>query len=162
LLAFNYPHIVATDSPATVLEWVEKISPELVITDVCLPNTIGFQLLRRIRDISVNTRVLLLTGYTDIVYLREGIRLGLNGYVVKQHAATELNTAAHCVLRGQLYVSPSLYRRDLNSSCSGRISSSARHEDVLQLVRKNFSTREIAQILNVSTRTVAYHCHAAN
>lgn len=161
LLAVNFPDVSATDSPETVLDWAEKLKPELIITDACLPGSGGFQLLQRIRKVSVNTRVLLLTGYCDLVCLREGIRLGFNGYVMKQLAGTELSPAVRCVLRGQLYVSPFLYRHP--SSCfPSRISSSVRQQDVNRLAAKNFSTKEIAHILNISAKTVARYRYSGS
>lgn len=71
LLAFDYPDVIATDRPATALKWVQNANPELVVTDVCFPQGNGFQLLREIREVSAVTKVLLLTGYRDLLYLRE-------------------------------------------------------------------------------------------
>jgi DNA-binding NarL/FixJ family response regulator len=108
--------------------------------------------------------ILFVTMQTDRIYVEEALRAGGAGYVVKQAAARELVKAIHEVLSGHFYLSPVIAEKlkDIPSDLAKR---SGRHvgqltprqREVLQLVAEGKSMKEIAQILEISVRTVEFH-----
>lgn len=75
----EYPSILEVEQADRLLEWVSKGAPDLVITDICLPDSSGFALAKEVFHIRPEQKMMFLTGYRDLVSLRKAIRIGVKG-----------------------------------------------------------------------------------
>jgi len=86
------------------------LRPDIIVADISMPGCDGLQALRRIRELGVPSKVIILTMYDDVELAEEAIAAGANGFVMKHSAAEELFNAIRDVSAGKTYVTPSLYR----------------------------------------------------
>lgn len=155
----------ATDGRA-LLAGVEALKPDLVLVDISLPSLNGLDAARQLKKVVPDANVIFLTMHADQGFVTEAFRAGASGYVVKQSAASELLFAIQEVLKGRTYVSPivakDLVARAVNPGDGGATRSfasrlTARQREVVQLIAEGRSTKEIAGVLKVSTKTVEFH-----
>ena len=147
---------------------VEKDKPDIALVDIALPLLNGLDACRQIRKSMPEVKLLILTMHSEQYFVTEAFRAGVSGYVLKQSVAEELVFAIKEVLKGRLYVSPSvaenLVEQALNPAEArpsglqgGSDKLSARQREVLQLIAEGQSTKEIASTLNVSIKTIEFH-----
>jgi DNA-binding NarL/FixJ family response regulator len=156
----------AADGEAACLRAAE-LTPEVVVMDVSMPGTGGARATERIKRDRPETRVLALTVHEDRGYLQQLLQAGASGYLLKRAAADDLIHAIRTVARGGTYLDPSLAGKVLGglmgrggaSPPSGPPgeSLSDREEEVLRLIARGFTNREIAGQLDVSVKTVETH-----
>jgi two-component system response regulator NreC len=145
------------------LQLTDQVQPDLVLLDISMPGLDGLEVTRRLKDSWPATRVLIMTMHEDTGLLREALRAGAAGYIVKRAVESELITAIQAVHRGELYVHPSLTRglfQDLTPAPPARLEVEAltpRELDVLRLLALGHTNRQIAQVLSLSVRTVESH-----
>lgn len=149
-------------SGAQVLALAESLQPDLILLDLSMPGLGGLEALPLIRKTVPHTRVLILTMHDDESYLRQALRDGASGYVLKRAADTELLSAIHAVMRGEIYVHPSLTRGLLDEFLPDSTVEavtpwdmlSDRERDVLLGVARGHTAAKIAERLNLSPKTV--------
>lgn len=152
----------AADDVQAVSETLE-LGPQVVLMDANLPNRQSLEALRQIKQLNLDTRVLLLSAQDREEFLYETLRAGADGYVLKDIVPDELAQAIRAVARGEVLVQPQLAGRLL--SRFGRQSRgnypyetlTAREQEVLQLLARGLRNKEIAARLHVSERTVNFH-----
>lgn len=137
------------------------LEPDLVILDVSMPELNGIEATRRIVEQLPRCRVLALSMHRDAVYVREMLRAGAQGYLLKDADDEALIDAVRAVARGDAYLSPSVadsvltdYRRHVTNPLDLL---SAREREVLQLVSEGRTNKDIAQVLSLSVHTVDSH-----
>jgi DNA-binding NarL/FixJ family response regulator len=147
-----------------VLSMAAELQPDIVLMDIHMPGLSGIEATRRLRDICPGTRVLALTVHEDEGMLREMIRAGAYGYIIKRAVESDLIQAIQVVSQGNIYVHPSLTSalvKDLsphaNTDDMVREELTPREKDVLLLLARGYTNRQIAQKLNLSPRTVEGH-----
>ena len=147
-----------------VLSQVAELKPDIVLMDISLPGLSGIEATRQVREISPATRVLALTVHEDEGMLREMLRAGAHGYILKRADDVELIQAIRSVSKGYMYIHPSLTSalvRDFSplndSQQSPEVTLTARELDVLLLLARGYTNRQIAEELNLSPRTVEGH-----
>ena len=147
-----------------VLRKAAELPPDIVLMDIHMPGISGIEATRRIKDISPKTRVLALTVHEDEGMLREMIRAGAYGYIIKRALESEIVHAIQVISQGYMYVYPSLTRslmRGLsphtNQDSPGTEELTPREKDVLLLLARGYTNRQIAEILNLSPRTIEGH-----
>ncbi len=94
------------------LEAVEsalRLHPDVVLMDVSMPDVNGVKATQQIRDLDENVKVLVVSGYADELLLRQALRSGANGYILKSAGPAELATAIRSVQRGEVYFSPDVF-----------------------------------------------------
>ena len=152
----------AADGVQAVSETLE-LGPQVVVMDANLPNRQSLEALKQIKQLNLDSRVLLLSAQDREEFLYETLRAGADGYVLKDIAPDELAQAIRAVARGEVLVQPRLAGRLL--SRFGKQSRgnypyetlTAREQEVLQLLARGLRNKEIAARLHVSERTVNFH-----
>ncbi|MFL2547503.1 MAG: response regulator [Candidatus Rariloculaceae bacterium] len=153
---------------ATVESAVEILDaglPDVVIADLSLPDSDGFELLKLIRNRSMKLPVLVLSMYDENMYAERMLNAGANGYIMKQAAADQLLIALRRVLAGGVYVSERLGARkdeavledDGEQAINPVKRLSNREVQVLNLIGSGKTSREVAENLNLSVKTVESH-----
>jgi DNA-binding NarL/FixJ family response regulator len=143
------------------VELAEKLTPDLIVMDVAMPELNGIEATRRLKDGSPRTRVLALSMHKDAVYVREILRAGAQGYLLKDAIDADLVAAVRAVAKGEGYLSPGVanavltdYRQHVTDPIDLL---SSREREVLQLIAEGKTNKEIAVLLNLSVYTVDAH-----
>jgi DNA-binding NarL/FixJ family response regulator len=147
------------------LEEVARSKPDLVLADINLPGRSGLELIRDIRALAPKLPVLVLSMHDEAVFAERVLRAGGRGYVSKQAGPEKLTDAIRRVLSGQIYVAETVSTRlldGLSGERSARVPSpieklTDRELDVFTLIGQAKETKEIAQRLHMSTKTVEAH-----
>ncbi len=151
-----------------LLELLKEISPQLVIMDISMPNLRGFEATREIKIINPVVKVLILTMHKDREYLYHAFSAGAEGYLLKEDADSELVSAIDTLRRGGTYISPLLSPQlaDLfmqkSRPTSEQLSSlgellTTREREIIKLIAEGKSSKEVAELLFISSRTVQHH-----
>lgn len=139
----------------------ELLYPDIVLMDVSMPELNGIEATRRIVAISPRTRILALSMHRDSVYVREILRAGASGYLLKEAGDSDLLAAIRAVAQGQGYLSPAVsdavlsdYRKHVTDPIDLL---TTREREVLQMIAEGKTNKEIATALVLSTYTVESH-----
>jgi DNA-binding NarL/FixJ family response regulator len=144
------------------LHLVARFEPDVALLDIAMPGMTGLAVLREVRAKHPKTRVLLLSMYDSRDYVTEAIRSGAAGYLIKDAAVDELARALAAVARGETYLSPSISSQLAQAIMSPAAAAAdseltPRQEEVLRLVARGRSSKEIALELKLSIKTVETH-----
>ncbi len=142
----------------------KELDPDIILMDIAMPGLNGLEATRRLRRTCPRTKVLMLSMYTNEEYLKEALRAGAAGYLLKDADRTEFELAIKTVCRGGTYLAPALAKFTVDAFCrddtapTGPLAKlTARQREILQLVAEGCSTKQIAQRLNLSVKTVETH-----
>lgn len=161
--ANEYEVVGEASSGIETLSLAEQLQPDLILLDLSMPALGGLEALPTLRKLVPSARILILTMHDDPQYLRQALKHGANGYVLKKAADTELLSAMRSVLRGEVYVHPSMTRVLLEDMLPASQSAkkedtwgnlSEREQEVLKMVALGHTSAEIAEQLNLSAKTV--------
>ena len=146
-----------------LIRLVEKCAPHIVLTDIAMPGLNGLEVTRYLAKAFPNVPVVILSMYSDEERLYMALRAGAAGYLVKSAAREELELAIRAVARGDAYISPALSKH-LIMNCDQHADGlaplkglSCRQTEVLRLIAKSKTTKQIALELNISVKTVESH-----
>jgi DNA-binding NarL/FixJ family response regulator len=145
-----------------------ELKPEVVVADVSMPILNGIEATRQIRQTDQHVKIVFFTMHSDVVYAAEAFQAGGSAYVLKSSPGTEIVTAIREALAGRMYVTSAVDRRSLETQIQRDGSSrpgvghlSLRRREVLQMVAEGQSTKQIADSLGISPRTVEFHRYHA-
>jgi len=155
---------VAADGRAAV-RMAKELSPDVVVMDISMPLLNGIDATRHIVSENPDAKVIALSMHSERKVILEILQAGAKGYVLKGSAFSELIMAIHSVAAGKIYLSPSIASVVLDDylalterrRSSGGNSLSSREREVLQLLAEGKSARQVAEILNLSVKTVETH-----
>jgi two-component system response regulator NreC len=129
-----------------------------------MPDLDGIEVTKRVKPLFPALRILILTIHEDEALLRAALKAGAGGYILKHAAETELISAIRTILRGDLYVDPSLVRKLLTDEAPPTTSPTnsmetltPREIEVLKLIVQGYTNRQIGEELNISVRTAESH-----
>jgi DNA-binding NarL/FixJ family response regulator len=150
---------VVTDGHA-LLDDCARLRPDVAVLDIAMPLLNGLDAGRRLKAEQRTIKLIYLTMNPDPQLAGEALRLGASGYVLKTSAGSELKQAIHEALRGRSYITPLIAADVVGALMEPRASRpelTTRQREVLQLLAEGRSMKEVAAILNVTPRTVAFH-----
>ncbi|PRX99272.1 LuxR family two component transcriptional regulator [Pontibacter ummariensis] len=152
-----------------LLELLQTVPADVVLLDLLMPEKSGLQYIPLLKDLYPDIKVLVLSVLQDEVSVQRAMELGAQGYIHKNAGREELQTAIKQVAANATYVSPSTYTdkakaRDLSRYVIAPVSNgmeflrlSEAETEILQLVAEGFASNEIAEMLNISKRSVIMH-----
>lgn len=151
--------------PPSALEQIEKLKPDLVILDLALPGANGIELLKDIRVRCPKQLVLMLSMHDESLYAFRALRAGAVGYIMKAEATDKLLGAVRQILQGGVYLSERMQKRVLGRVGGNKNESwkepldqlSDRELEVLRLLGQAMGTRQIANALHLSIKTIESH-----
>lgn len=152
-------------NPADAFKALSKSKPDLVLTDLTMPGRSGLEFIKDLKAAEPGLAILVISMHDEVVQAERALRAGARGYIMKEAGGENLLAAIRQVLRGEVYVSPRLSARFLEnmSGAKPRGSSSPiekltdREFEIFQLIGQGKSTRDIAEQLHLSTKTVDVH-----
>ena len=148
----------------TLVEAAEALRPDAIVLDISMPVLNGLEAAQRIRQILPAVKLVFLSQHRDPAYLRQTLKIGASGYVLKSQAAEELQLALAAVMRGEIFISPAfgeqviarLWNRSKEVS-NETVELTGRQREILQLIVEGRANKEIADCLQVSLKTVEFH-----
>ena len=159
LLRDEFDFLGTAENGEQLVEASLRQKPDVILVDISMPVLNGFDAVRKIREHGSEAKIIFLTMHDDATLLAEAFRCGASGYILKQAAGEELVNAIREVADGNNYVSPlitSLPAEPLTSR-TPRTTITPRQREVLQLISRGLTMKEIAAELNISTRTAESH-----
>jgi DNA-binding NarL/FixJ family response regulator len=161
LLKDRFDVVGAVSDGALLLEAAKRLRPDVIITDISMPGLSGLEVLRRLKAERRDCRVLVLTMHADAELAVEAIRAGAAGFLLKHAAGEELITGIEEVLQGRTYLTPAVTKgvmeRMERPAEQSDVPLTPRQREVLRLIVQGRRMKEIASILQLSTRTVETH-----
>jgi DNA-binding NarL/FixJ family response regulator len=147
------------------IKQVEKLQPDIVLMDISMPGLGGLEATLEIRNRYKEVKILILSQYDDPEYVARFLKAGVSGYILKKALGSDLVSAIRAVAEGGSYLYPSVAVNVINGYL-GRDKPQVedplqkvtkREHQVLKLIAEGHSSKEIAEILNVSVKTVVAH-----
>ena len=142
----------------------EQLRPDVIVVDISMPLLNGIEAVRQIKKLDKQVKVVFLTMHPDVTYAMRAFEAGASGYVLKHSAASELLTAIHEAIKGRTYVTPMIagelvqaYKGGTYRQTEEAQQLTQRQREILQLLVEGNSAKEIANLLNISPRTVEFH-----
>jgi DNA-binding NarL/FixJ family response regulator len=165
LLETEFELVGTVTNGRDLLTAADELQPDVILLDISMPFLNGIDAARQLRQRENKARLVFLTMHKDPNYVKEAFRAGASGYVLKHAAGTELVGALREVMRDHFYLSPLVSKATLTellgpkSERGGRPSGelTARQREVLRLVAEGNAGKVIANILNISQKTVEFH-----
>ncbi|RON46296.1 DNA-binding response regulator [Pseudomonas frederiksbergensis] len=163
----GYAVIGEANDGSQLLEMVEQLSPDIVLLDISMKETGGLEALQRLKKVRPQSKVLILSMHTDPALIMQALESGAHGYLLKDTTATELEHALDALRNNERYLSPAIAHTVINqalirtqknqSPVPDAHNLTARQLEILRLIVRGKSTREIANGLGLSIKTVETH-----
>ena len=162
LLSADFDIVGTASDGHELLAAAERLKPDVIVLDIAMPLLNGLDAARQIKKTLHDVKLVFVTMNEDADLAAEAFRAGASGYLLKRSAASELSVAIREVVQGRSYVTPLITDGLLETLMNPadhktERSLTPRQRQVLQLLAEGHTMKEIASILNVSPRTVAFH-----
>ncbi len=162
VLGVEFNLVGVVENGLEMVEAARRLKPDVIVADISMPRLSGLDALEQLKREDPEVKVVFLTMHTEVAYARRALAAGAAGYVVKHSAAEELVMAVHAAQGGEVFISPSLAGRLARGGARRSTGEPAgaltpRQREILELMARGLSAKEIADVLSVSTRTVEFH-----
>jgi len=164
LLESDFEVVGTVNDGNQLIDAVELLRPDVVIIDISMPGLSGLHAARNIHEKNEDVKMIFLTMHNELVYAMNAFEAGASGYVLKHAASEELLTAIVEVCHGRTFVSAliagELVRACQDSLCKQPVAVvhlSDRQREVIQLIARGLTLKEIAATMNISAKNVEYH-----
>jgi DNA-binding NarL/FixJ family response regulator len=148
----------------SLLRAAETLEPDVIVLDISMPKLNGLEAGRQLRKLLPSCKLIFLTMHADPMYAKEAFQLGASGFLLKRSAATELTQAIEAVMKGQYYVTPAIAKDFIATLTPGSLAPStglesltSRQREVLQLLAEGHTTKDMAEQLHISPKTIEFH-----
>lgn len=150
------------DTAPKALEMIQKVRPELAIVDISLKSTSGLEFVKNARAIQPDLLVLMMSMFDEHIYAERALRAGARGYIMKHELSDKILQAIRAILGGNLYLSGAMKENLLNGLVSKKSDESEdaidrlsdREMEVFELIGDGYTTRQIAERLGLSVKTI--------
>jgi DNA-binding NarL/FixJ family response regulator len=161
--------VVEAGDGQEALAVLRETKPDLALIDIAMPGLNGLELAARVAREAPGTRLVILSMHGTPAHVAQALRAGVSGYLLKDAAADELPVLLRAVMRGETYLSPAISKQVVDGYLGRTAPQTAaadgpapdvltsRQREILQLVAEGKSTKEVAQLLDVSAKTVETH-----
>jgi DNA-binding NarL/FixJ family response regulator len=142
---------------------VQRLTPDVLVTDINMPRLNGIQAAEKIRELKLSTRVVILSIHATESLVRQSLRSGVKGYVLKSSVKDELFLAIQAAYRGATFLSPTISDLVAADMAAGQAESvqtdsfsqlSLREQQILKLIAEGYSNKAIAEMMNLSIKTI--------
>jgi DNA-binding NarL/FixJ family response regulator len=159
LLATDFDIVGVVHDGRLLLQKAQELKPDVVLVDIGMPLLNGLQAAQKIKRILPDTKLVYVSVNQDPDLVMEAFRQGASAYLPKTSAGSELVVAIQMAMKGEVYLSPALSPNTDEAPVgqSGEAVLTERQLEVLQLLAEGKSMKEVAAVLNLTTRTVAFH-----
>jgi DNA-binding NarL/FixJ family response regulator len=163
LLSSRYDVVAVVDNGRALQEFTRRLAPDVIVTDITMPGLNGLEAVRMIQKEERPPKVVFLSMHADADLARECFKCGGSAFVTKECRYEELTIAIETVLENHMYLSPAIatglldvlrHPTNIGASCDPL---TGRQREILQLFAEGRTTKEIAAVLSLSTRTVEWH-----
>lgn len=152
------------DSGRKALDMVRARTPDVVLMDIAMPEMNGLETTTRVTKEFPGVRVIMLSMHAGEEYVMQALRAGASGYLLKDAATSELELAVRAVARGETYLTPTISKRVIDDYLMRTTGSQGpvdqltkRQREILQLIAKGYTSKEMAQMLTLSPKTIETH-----
>lgn len=152
------------DSGRKALDMVRARTPDVVLMDIAMPEMNGLETTTRVTKEFPAVRVIMLSMHAGEEYVMQALRAGASGYLLKDAATSELELAVRAVARGETYLTPTISKRVIDDYLMRTTGSQGpvdqltkRQREILQLIAKGYTSKEMAQMLTLSPKTIETH-----
>ncbi|KNH28763.1 DNA-binding NarL/FixJ family response regulator [Pseudomonas sp. F-14 TE3623] len=163
----GYAVIGEANDGSQLVEMVEQLSPDIILLDISMKETSGLEALQRLKQVRPQCKVLILSMHTDPALIMQALESGAHGYLLKDTTPTELEHALDALRNNERYLSPAIAHTVINQALTRTQKNqtqpqdshnlTARQLEILRLIVRGKSTREIANGLGLSIKTVETH-----
>lgn len=161
----GYQVVGEADDGQQAVELALKFKPDIVLLDIAMPRLNGLDAAERILRDCPNTKIAILSMYSNEQYVKRAIQIGASAYLLKKSAVAELELAFNAILRGERYLSPPVADLLVNEFLNTRQESNtenntvltSREREIVQLIAEGHSNQEIADQLSLSVHTIRTH-----
>lgn len=163
LLQPDFEVVGTVSDGRALLTAARELKPDVIVLDISMPLLNGMVAAERLKKTMPEVKLIFLTVNEDPGFASQAMRIGASGYLLKSSAASELFHAIEVALEGRTYVTPMIMQDMVTSLANGRQPNEAsaklttRQREVLQLLAEGHSMKAVANILDLSPRTIAFH-----
>jgi DNA-binding NarL/FixJ family response regulator len=163
LLEGEFELVGVVNDGRALVKAAQELRPDVIVADISMPLLNGLDAARRLKREGAASKIIFLTMHSEAQLAAEAFRAGASGYLLKSSAGEELIIAIHEVVKGRAYVTPLItkdvlsFLMDASNHPESAVKVTPRQREVLQLIAEGRTMKEIASILNISTRTVETH-----
>ena len=164
LLEPEFDLVGTVEDGRTLVKEAQRLRPDVIVTDISMPLLNGIEAVRQIKKSNHQIKIIFLTMHPDVSFASLAFEVGASGYVIKNSASHELITAINYAMMGKTYVTPEIageliqtYMKVESGQKVFDQKLTERQKEILQLIAEGHLTKEIADILSISIRTVEKH-----